>query len=61
MKMRVFKQFGCYAVFAYNDYGHFWQQISHEYTTINRLNTYFCKRNGYEIDNDMRVVYTGKF
>ena len=61
MKMKVFKKLGCYAVFAFNEDGYFWQQISRGYTTINRLNTYFCKKNGYEIDNDMRVVYTGKF
>ena len=51
--MRKYKvmhnQYMGYAAAMWNDYGHFWQQCSLWYTSLNYLNRYWSTKNGIKL------------
>lgn len=43
---------GCFCAELYNKEGRFWQQVSYWYTSLGRLNRFFCRKHGFEFKNN---------
>ena len=43
---------GCFCADIYVQDGRFWQQASNWYSSLGRLNRFFCRKHGFEFKNN---------